>query len=360
MTNLRYTTVTLIIGVGLLLPQTTFGQRPAGQQQQAQPARPPLIVALDTNGDSIISAEEIANAYQSLKTLDRNGDGTIAADEFRPSAAPGQGQRPGNGGGQQGGGPDQRGAQQGQGQRGTGQGQGPRGGAEGGQQRQGPRAGGQGGRGQRQGQGQGRRGQGQGQGAQRQRPPRTPIVLTEGQLPDTDAHLPDGTPIKVRDLIKGKYTVIKTGCLTCPEFLISYKELEALAADYTKKDVQFYYIYQSLRHPEREGYVQPQNTKERLMHVAEAKERLGTKVPWIMDTIDDSFRTAMRTNSNSVFVISPDSEIVYAADRMNGDGFRRELGNIVGPIENPTSPRRSRFPRSTTFSTDQYHQRDPR
>ena len=110
--------------------------------------------------------------------------------------------------------------------------------------------------------------------------------------------MPDGTPIKVRNLIKGKYTVIKSGCMTCPEFLIAYKELEATAADYEKKGVQFYYIYQSLRHPEREGYVQPQNTKERLMHVAEAKERLGTKVPWIMDTIDDSFRVAMKTNSN--------------------------------------------------------------
>lgn len=199
-----------------------------------------------------------------------------------------------------------------------------------------------GGGGQRGGAGQGQRGQGG-------RPTRVPIVLTEGQLPDTDAHLPDGTPIKVRDLIKGKYTVIKTGCMTCPEFLIAHKELEATAADYEKKGVQFYYIYQSLRHPEREGYVQPQNTKERLMHVAEAKKRLGTKVPWIMDTIDDSFRVAMRTNSNSVFIIGPDSEIVYAADRMNGDGVRRALIDLVGPVENPTSAQDMNFPTIPRF-----------
>ena len=145
-------------------------------------------------------------------------------------------------------------------------------------------------------------------------------------------------------MIKGKYTVIKTGCLTCPEFLIAYKELEATAADYEKLDVQFYYIYQSLRHPEREGYVQPQNTKERLMHVTEAEERLGTKVPWIADTIDDSFRVAMKTNSNSVFVISPDSEIVYAADRMNGDGLRQALIGLVGDVEKPTSAADLNFP----------------
>jgi hypothetical protein len=63
--------------------------------------------------------------------------------------------------------------------------------------------------------GQGRRpggggGRGEGRGGGRQ-----PIVLTQGQLPDVDALTADGKPIKVRDLIEGKYTVFKTGCLTC-------------------------------------------------------------------------------------------------------------------------------------------------
>ena len=223
----------------------------------------------------------------------------------------------------------------------------------GGQGQAGQRGGGQGQAGQRRG-GQGQAGQRRGgQGGQRRggqgRPPRTPIVLTEGQLPDTDALMPDGTEIKVRDLIKGKYTVIKSGCLTCPEFLVAYKELEATANDYREKGVQFYYIYQSLRHPEREGYVQPQNTKERLMHVQEAEERLGTKIPWIADTIDDSFRVAMRTNSNSVFIISPESEIVYAADRMNGDGVRRALVDLVGQVESVTSAQDLDFPAMPRF-----------
>ena len=126
---------------------------------------------------------------------------------------------------------DQGQAQRGQGQRGQGQ----RGGGQG-QRGQGQGQRGRGQRGVGQGQGQGQRGQGQGQRGggqgQRLRPPRVPIVITEGQLPDTDAHMPDGTPIKVRNLIKGKYTVIKSGCMTCPEFLIAYKELEATAADY--------------------------------------------------------------------------------------------------------------------------------
>ena len=186
---------------------------------------------------------------------------------------------------------------------------------------------------------------------------RTPIVVTEGVLPDADAMAADGSMIKVRDLVKGKYTVLKTGCLTCPEFLRGYTEIEALAVDYADKDVQFYYVFQSLRHPEREGYVQAQNTTERMLQMAEAKRKLETKVPWIADTIDDSFRVAMRTNSNSVFVISPDLEIVYAADRMNGDGLHQALSRIVGPVENPTSvadldlPDLNRF-RQTNITSD--------
>lgn len=193
------------------------------------------------------------------------------------------------------------------------------------------------------GQGRGGMQRGQGGGA------RQPIVVSHGLLPDTDAFTADGKPMKVRDLIQGKYTVLKTGCLTCPEFLRAYADVEAMAKDYADKDVQFFYVFQSLRHPEREGYVQAQNMSERLLQVAEAKKKLGTNVPWIADTIDDSFRVAMKTNSNSVFVISPDSEIVYAADRMNGDGLQQALSKLVGPIENPTSARDLQLPQLARF-----------
>jgi hypothetical protein len=42
------------------------------------------MAALDTNGDGILSADEIANAPQSLLKLDKNGDGQLTPDEFRP------------------------------------------------------------------------------------------------------------------------------------------------------------------------------------------------------------------------------------------------------------------------------------
>jgi Ca2+-binding EF-hand superfamily protein len=43
---------------------------------------PLIIKALDTNGDGIIDANEIANAPAALKTLDKNGDGKLTVDEY--------------------------------------------------------------------------------------------------------------------------------------------------------------------------------------------------------------------------------------------------------------------------------------
>ena len=59
----------------------------------------PITIALDTDKNGEISADEIANAATALKTLDKNGDGKLTEDELRPSFGPGGGQG-GPGGGQ--------------------------------------------------------------------------------------------------------------------------------------------------------------------------------------------------------------------------------------------------------------------
>lgn len=61
--------------------------RPAGQVREARPLerpRPPLDVALDRDGDELISAAEIARASQLVKKLDLNGDGRLTLDEYQP------------------------------------------------------------------------------------------------------------------------------------------------------------------------------------------------------------------------------------------------------------------------------------
>lgn len=40
----------------------------------------PVLAAIDTNGDGVISAEEIKNSAAALRKLDSNGDGQISHD----------------------------------------------------------------------------------------------------------------------------------------------------------------------------------------------------------------------------------------------------------------------------------------
>lgn len=74
--------------------------------------RPPVITALDANGDGELSAEEIAGAPQALNKLDKNADGKLNREEMMPQfgirggagGPPGRG--PGPGGPGDFGGPD--------------------------------------------------------------------------------------------------------------------------------------------------------------------------------------------------------------------------------------------------------------
>ena len=62
-----------------------------------RPPLPPIVKALDVNGDGIIDAGEIANASTELKSLDKNGDGQLTRDEFFPPRPRGQGGPDGQG-----------------------------------------------------------------------------------------------------------------------------------------------------------------------------------------------------------------------------------------------------------------------
>ncbi|UCD28632.1 MAG: class I SAM-dependent methyltransferase [Planctomycetota bacterium] len=56
-----------------------------GEQRDFAPPPMPLMRALDTNNDGIISATEMEKAASALKKLDRNSDGDLTRDELRPS-----------------------------------------------------------------------------------------------------------------------------------------------------------------------------------------------------------------------------------------------------------------------------------
>jgi uncharacterized membrane protein YgcG len=114
--------------------------------------------------------------------------------------------------------------------------------------------------------------------------------------------------------------------------------LETVERDYAPKGVQFYYIYKSLAHPENNGYVTPFSLEERLMHVAEAKRTLGSRIPWLCDTMDNQFKHELGNRPNSEFVIDPEGKIVSSRDWSNPTALREDLERLVGKVDSPTLP----------------------
>ena len=137
--------------------------------------------------------------------------------------------------------------------------------------------------------------------------------------------------------LNGHYTVLVAGCLTCPAFLGSYGDVEAAYRDYSPKGVKFYYVYRALAHPENNGIVKPFSLEERLMHVAEARTRLKTRVPWLADNMNNEFKRTIGNTNNSEFVLDPEGRIVHMQMWSNGDRLRAALQEHVGQVEKPTT-----------------------
>lgn len=107
--------------------------------------------------------------------------------------------------------------------------------------------------------------------------------------------------------------------------------------DYSKKDVQFYYVYKALAHPERDGHVQPVTIKERLTHVKLAKKQLETDIPWIADSMANDLKHALGDRPNSEFVIDPEGKIIHARSWSDPAQLRNDLAALVGKVEPATT-----------------------
>jgi hypothetical protein len=112
--------------------------------------------------------------------------------------------------------------------------------------------------------------------------------------------------------------------------------LETVERDYSPQDVQFFYLYKSLAHPEYNNYVTPYTLEERLMHVKEAEKVIGSRIRWICDGMDNQFKHAMGTAPNAEFVIDPEGRIVRRRVWSDPVKLRQDLEELVGPVENPT------------------------
>ena len=156
-------------------------------------------------------------------------------------------------------------------------------------------------------------------------------------FPALTFHDAAGRAITSEEVLNAKHTVFVFGCLTCPVFHRTYQEVEAVYEDYRSKDVQFFYIYKSLAHPENFGYVTPLTLEERLKHVKEAQGALDTRIPWLCDSMANDAKHALGGAPNSEFLVNPEGAIVYFSSWSDGKALRNALESEVGAVEEPTT-----------------------
>ena len=112
--------------------------------------------------------------------------------------------------------------------------------------------------------------------------------------------------------------------------------METIQRDYAPKGVKFFYIYKALAHPENSGYVQPFTSEERLLHVKEAERTLGSQFTWICDNMNNDLKHALGNAPNSEFIIDPDGRVARRRGWSKPDQVRKDLEDLIGPVENPT------------------------
>ncbi|MEP3479204.1 MAG: hypothetical protein ABJZ55_08160 [Fuerstiella sp.] len=151
--------------------------------------------------------------------------------------------------------------------------------------------------------------------------------------------------VPMNSIFKSKYTVIVGGCLTCPEYRNSYPEIEAVARDFKDRGVNFYFLYQSLTHPENWGFVQPSSIQDRFAQVEHAKELLQTKIPWLTDTMDNRLKTYFVLAPNSQFVFDQSGKVVHRDSWGRGSSLRESLEPLVGKPESLTTVEDLNLPR---------------
>lgn len=331
------------------------GRGPGGGGRGGDPAQEDAafaaqVMSLDANRDGLMILEELpGHMHEGFEIADADKNGSlnekellVLASQFRRNKLnPGAGQEMKNTP-TQGRGPGLGGASQDQGRGGQG--------------------GGRGGQSMRPGQ---RGGSGGGQasrGGQRERPrdkvrPRDtefneklPVGST---LPDSlQLYNVDRELVAANSIFDAKYTVVVGGCLTCPEYRNSYPEIEAVAADYRDKGVQFYFLFQSLTHPENWGYVQPTSIQERFAQVDHAKELLKTSIPWLADTMDNEMKQHFAMTPNSQFVFDRDGKILHRASWGRGSSLRASLEELVGPSKKITTVAELNLPQFSSQRTN--------
>ena len=112
--------------------------------------------------------------------------------------------------------------------------------------------------------------------------------------------------------------------------------METVERDYAPRGVRFFYVYKALAHPEYNNYVTPFTIEERLMHIREAERTIGSRIPWLCDTMSNDLKTLFGGPPNAEFVIDPEGRVARRRIWRDPDALRSDLVELVGPVEKVT------------------------
>lgn len=156
-------------------------------------------------------------------------------------------------------------------------------------------------------------------------------------IPDElEIYTVSGERLSAKQLFKKPYTVLISGCLTCGQFRTTYQEVEAVYNDYKSEDVDFFFIFQTLQHPENDSYIQAFSMEERFLQVEEAKEHYGTSVPWVLDTFDNNWKAYFQGRPNSEIIFDREGRMIHVEPWVRHPNLRNALTELFGAVESPT------------------------
>jgi thiol-disulfide isomerase/thioredoxin len=155
---------------------------------------------------------------------------------------------------------------------------------------------------------------------------RHPETLRKGDpAPDFTLRSPDGkSSFHLADLRGVKPVVLIFGSYTCPPFRDVYPTLERLHQTYGEQ-VAFYYIYIREAHAE-DGWKMPRNQREgiaindpktmeqRVTVAQEACAYFKTKIPGLVDTMDDATDRAYAAWPSRIFLVDVQGKVAVRGD----------------------------------------------
>ena len=106
--------------------------------------------------------------------------------------------------------------------------------------------------------------------------------------------------------------------------------------DYRNKNVNFYYVYSNVQHPELNSYVAPHNIKEKLMHIAEFRKLSQSEMPWLADTMNVDLKQALGAAPNGEYVFDENGKLIRKRFWSDPNTLRRDLEELVGKVDKIT------------------------